>query len=96
MFSIVKPFLIACAIIIILLFLIGIIRIERADYGCFRGKTLRFDERVKLLDVGSFKMYGYPLMYDCPEEDQYNPDTVYKCSDNTYCQKDSDETEKIR
>ena len=87
MFALVKPFLVAVTIIIILLFLIGIIRIEKPEFGCLRGKSLRFADRVRILDVGSLKVYAYPLIYDCPSEDQYNPDTVYKCGSQTYCQK---------
>lgn len=88
MFALVKPFLIACSIIIFLLFAIGMIRIEKSDYGCFKGKKLRFDDKVTVIDVGSFKLYAYPLVSDCPEEDRYNPETVYKCGYQTFCQRD--------
>lgn len=95
MFSIVKPFLIAVVIIIIMFFLIGAIRIEKPEYGCFRGKEFRFDERVKLVDVGSFKVYGFPLVLDCPEEDRFDPDTVIPCGANMFCQEDNGQEDEI-
>lgn len=93
MFALVKPFLIAVAIIVFLLFAIGMIKIERPTYGCFKGKDLRFGEKVSLVDIGSFKLYAYPLITDCPEEDRYNPDTVYKCGYQQYCQRNTNESE---
>ena len=96
MFALVKPFLIAVAIIIGLLLLIGVIRFEKPDYGCFRGKEFRFGEKVNLVDIGSFKVYGYPLIFDCPQDDRYDPKTVYPCGVQTFCQRDSDETEEVR
>jgi hypothetical protein len=92
MFALVKPFLIAVSIIVFLLFAMGMIKIEKSDYACFHGKHLRFDKKLKVMDVGALQLYAYPLIMDCPEDERYDPATVYKCGYQTYCQRDSNET----
>jgi hypothetical protein len=67
------------------------IRIEKPEYGCLTGKKLRFADRVSVIDVGSFRVYAYPLVADCPEEDRYDPETVYKCGYQTFCQRDKED-----
>jgi len=86
MFALVKPFLIAVAIIVFLLFVIGVFKFEKPSYSCFHGKKLRFAEKTTVMDIGSFKVYAYPLVSDCPEEDRFNPDTVIKCGYQTFCE----------
>ena len=87
MFALIKPFILALAVIVLLLFLIGVIRIEKNNYACFNGRHLRFSEKTKLLDIGSLKIYSYPLIYDCPIDEQYDPASIYLCEYKTYCQK---------
>lgn len=89
MFAIVRPFLGAIGIIILLLFIIGVFRIEKPTYGCFHGRTLHFTERVEVLSIGVFHVYAYPLISDCPADEQYDPETVYNCGYNTFCQRDA-------
>lgn len=87
MFQLIKPFLVAVAVIAFLLFAIGMIKIEKPAYACFSGKHLRFAGRVKMVDVGSLQIYGYPLVSDCPETDRYNPATIFECGHEIYCQR---------
>lgn len=89
MFALVKPFLIAVAIIFVMFFLVGIIKIKKPDYSCLHAKKLRFAERTEILNVGLIHVYAFPLVADCPEGERYNPANVYKCGD-MICQKDSD------
>ena len=96
MFALVKPFLIAVGVIIFLFFAIGVIKIEKPEYGCLTGKKLRFAEKTEVISVGSFRMYAYPIVADCPEDDRYDPQTVYKCGTAQYCQKDKDEQQEQR
>lgn len=94
MFALVKPFLIAVSIIGFLLFAIGVIKFEKSDYACFSGKSMRFADKTKIVDVGSLQVYAYPLISDCPEDERYDPATVYKCGHQTFCQKDKSESEQ--
>lgn len=93
MFSIVKPFLIAVAIIGVLLYALGVVRFEPAKHGCFHGKSLKFGDRIELANLGSIHVYGFPVSYDCPKDEQFNPDLVYPCGYQTFCQKDADEAQ---
>jgi hypothetical protein len=91
MFSIVKPFLISVTIITFLLFAIGSIQFKKSDYACFNGKKIHFGNKVKLVDVGSMQLYGFPLISDCPKDERYDPKTIYECGYQTFCQKDPNE-----
>ena len=89
--SLLKPLLSLLAIILILLYLIGVIRFERPTYSCFEGRSLRFGERVELINVGALRVYGFPLVSDCPEDRRFDANTIYECGDNIYCQKPNKE-----
>lgn len=86
MFAIVKPFLLAVGIIFVLLFALGVIQIKKTKYGCFHGKKLEWGDKVEIINLGSLHIYSFPLSYDCPEDERFDPDNVYKCGVQAYCQ----------
>lgn len=94
MFAIVKPFLIAVAIIGVLLYALGVVRFEPAKHGCFHGKKLTWGDKVELANLGSLHIYGFPVSYDCPKDEQFDPEKIYECGYQTYCQKSDYETEE--
>lgn len=87
--------LFSIGIIIILLFATGVIRYEKTTYQCIDGRKLSFEPKVQLLNIGAFKIYGYPVKYDCATDEQYDPADLYKCDDK-WCLKSDDTTDDTR
>lgn len=94
MFALVKPFLLAVTIIIFLLYALGLIAFKKPTYACFNGKKYHFAKKTILADFGHVQLYSYPLMADCATDERYDPKTVFKCGEQTYCQRDSNEAEQ--
>jgi hypothetical protein len=82
MFALLRPLLIAVAIIIFLSYALGIIKYEKPSYGCYHGRKLGFTDKTKVLEFGNFNVYAYPLIADCPEDDRFNPDQMTNCGYN--------------
>lgn len=89
MFALVKPLLIALAVIGVLLYVLGVISYDKPDYACFRGRSLRFDERVEVARIGSLALNTYPLRHDCPEDERYDPAEYERCGFQTFCPRSS-------
>lgn len=70
-----KAFLLAVGIIIALLLITGIIVWKQPEYGCYPDNTSKFEwkEKVEIFKFGSFRVYAYPLIKDCPVENRYDP-----------------------
>jgi hypothetical protein len=70
-----KSLLLALGIIALLLVIVGVISWQKPTYGCYPDTSNKFEwkEKVLLFQWGSFKVYGYPLIKDCPQENRYDP-----------------------
>lgn len=66
-------------ILILVLFGIGVLQIKRPEYACFNGKNIHFNEKVEIVSIGALRINAFPLMYDCVEEDRYDPEKFKLC-----------------
>lgn len=70
-----KSLLIALGVIVALLIVLGVMAWQKPDYSCYPDTSSQFEwkEKVLLFQWGSFRVYGYPLIKDCPQENRYDP-----------------------
>jgi hypothetical protein len=87
MFAIIRPLLIALLLIVGLSYALGIIKYEKPAYGCYHGRKLGFGDKTKVFQLGNINFYTYPLLADCPKDDRYDPDNIYSCGLDEFCQK---------
>lgn len=73
-----RSLLIALGIIGFLLIVLGVLSYHKPEYGCFPDTTskLEWKDKVVLFQWGGFRVYGYPLVKDCPEENRYKYDEM--------------------
>lgn len=78
-----KSLLIALGVILALLLIVGVIAWQKPTYGCYPDTSSKFEwkEKVLLFQWGSLKIYGYPLIKDCPEENRYDPEKAVQLND---------------
>lgn len=86
-----RALLFSIGIIIVLLLLTGVISYQKTDYQCLNGRKLKFEEKVQLFNVGGLKVYGFPIKYDCPSDEQYNANDLYKCDDKWCLKNETDD-----
>lgn len=93
-----RSLIIVLSALIIVLFAVGVLQYKKDDYGCYPSDSLKFrwGEKIEVFKAGSFHVYTYPLIRDCPEEDRYDPATIKDCTGNCYYNNVIDEDGEIQ